>query len=182
MFLVKDKSVDRESRILKFVENDPALAIIMATIHFEWTIQRAIISLSILPNKEVRRNLKMVYGIKKYKDCWKELISDVLFLPKLPTIVKEWNAVIKAFELRNQLVHGKTSCSIRFATPRVKSLIDAARLIRIFCENQSINLDSKLTSKKSRITKEPYHNRTFAIGGISCSADNSTFLENGIFE
>jgi len=45
MFLVKDDPTEREKKILGFVPNEPAIAVILAAVHFEWTVRRAIIAL-----------------------------------------------------------------------------------------------------------------------------------------
>lgn len=39
MFLVHDSSSSREARIQQFLAEEPSLAVLLAVIHFEWTIR-----------------------------------------------------------------------------------------------------------------------------------------------
>ncbi len=106
MFLVKDKSENREKRILDFVNKDPPISVILAVALFEWTIRRAIISLNNKLNKITRSELKEIYSLKKYKDYWANNISERKSAKRLPEIIADWGKVIEAFNLRNRLVHG----------------------------------------------------------------------------
>ena len=57
MFLVQDSSSSREERIKHFLAEDASLSALLAVIHFEWTILRAIITLGTSPNVVVRAKL-----------------------------------------------------------------------------------------------------------------------------
>jgi len=61
----------REERIKQFLAEDASLSALLAVIHFEWTVRRAIIALGTSPNVVVRTKLKECHGLGKYKDVWK---------------------------------------------------------------------------------------------------------------
>lgn len=160
MFLVKDSSLSREERIKRLLAEDPTLAALLAVVHLEWTIRRAIIALGKSPNVEVREKLKHCHGCARYKDVWREEVASNknLRLPEgrlpeiknlyLPKVVKDWNGAVRAFRLRHRLVHGVTSCGVDYAKERVYWAINAAVDIRNLCATFSIDLDSRLPIRR----------------------------------
>jgi hypothetical protein len=62
MFLVKGSSQQREQRIQAFSQEDPSLSALLAVIHFEWTVRRAILALGTSPNVDVREKLTYCHG------------------------------------------------------------------------------------------------------------------------
>ena len=147
MFLVKDSSPSREERIKQFLPGDPPLAALLAVIHFEWTIRRAIIALGTSPNVEMREKLIRCHGCNAYKDLWKDEVFPKIKL-RLPQVIKNWDGLVRAFRLRHRLVHGVTSCGIDYARERVYWAIDGANDVRAVCLAYSIDLDSRLPVRK----------------------------------
>jgi len=148
MFLVKDKSEEREERILEFLDNEYPIAVLLAVIHFEWTIRRAIISLSNKPNKIIREDLGRISGIDKYKEYWNKNISQCNGFQTLPELIPDWSLVIEATKLRNRLVHGVSSCPKKTAVLSVEAIIKASGVIRDFCIKNNIDLEKRLKIKR----------------------------------
>lgn len=143
MFLVKDSSLSREKRIQQFFIEDPSLSTLLAVIHFEWTVRRAVIALGTSPNVNIRTKLKSCHGHKAYKGIWKEEV-----FPKrgqrLTEVVNNWDGLRKAFKLRHRLVHGVSACGAEYARDRTSWAIYACQNIRGFCLKHDIDLDSRL--------------------------------------
>lgn len=147
MFLVQDSSLSREERIKQFLAEAPSLSALLAVIHFEWTVRRAIIALGTSPNVVVRTKLKSCHGLDKYKDVWKDEVFTKVQL-RLPEVVKNWDGLAKAFRLRHRLVHGATSCGTQYAKERVHWAIDATNDVRTVCIVKGINLDERLPIRR----------------------------------
>jgi hypothetical protein len=146
MFLVKDTPAQRERRIRQFLASDPPIAVLLAAIHFEWTVKRAILKLSVRPTAQLRGDLAETFGLERYKDAW----SAELGLPGMPAVVGRslWHRVTIAFRLRNQIVHGAGGCSQSHAEPRVNALLDAAERLRALAADRGSDLYTKLQVRR----------------------------------
>lgn len=148
MFLVKDSTIAREHRIKELVTEEPAWAVILSVINFEWTIRRAIIAMGTSPNVEIRAKFKRHSGgCDKYKDLWKEEVFPNIEL-RLPEVVTNWDGLRRAFRLRHRLVHGVGSCGVDHAQERMIWAINATVDVRKVCEARGINLDSRLPVRR----------------------------------
>ncbi|MGI0489038.1 hypothetical protein ACN4EK_26815 [Pantanalinema rosaneae CENA516] len=150
MFLVNDSSSSRENRIKQFLAEDPALSALLAVIHFEWTVRRAIIALGTSPNVMVREKLRNCHGLDRYKEAWRDEVYPNIQL-RLPEVVRNWDGLGRSFRLRHRLVHGATSCQAEYAIERVHWAIEAANDVRDICSKNNINLDARLPVR--RITR-----------------------------
>jgi hypothetical protein len=148
MFLVQDSSLSREARIKQFLAEDPSLSALLAVIHFEWTVRRAIIALGTSPNVIVRAKLKNCHGLDKYKDVWKDEVFPNVQLRLPDEVVKNWEKLGRAFRLRHRLVHGATSCGREYASERVYWAIEATNDVRSVCTDHEINLDKRLPVRR----------------------------------
>jgi hypothetical protein len=149
MFLVGDTADDRRERILKFLATEPAIAVLLAAIHFEWTLNRAILKLSDKPTASLRAQLASVYGLDTYKAAWREYVVAATW----PKIVRNWGEVKQAFKLRNALVHGAVGCSARFAKPRVNALLKAAATMQGYADSRDHDLYSKLKTRRRSVAR-----------------------------
>lgn len=150
MFLVSDTSLSRESKIHSFLVDEPPLAAILAVIHFEWTVRRAIIALGTSPNVIVREKLESCHGHKKYKQLWQEEVYPRTN-KRLTEVIINWQGLQKSFALRHKLVHGVKSCGkSEFTNERVQWALNAAKDIREFCISfePKIDLDSRLPIRR----------------------------------
>lgn len=149
MFLVSDKTENREKRIRNFLtKDDCAIAVLLAAAHFEWSVSRAILALGTNPNKELRTILVDCYGIDKYKDLWAQEVVPGRKIGRLPVVIKEWATFKKAFNLRHSLIHGRDSCSLAYAEPRVISILDASRNVHHACAVEGIDLHVRLKVRR----------------------------------
>ncbi len=157
MFLVGDQPQFREKRIREFLSREPAIAVLLAAAHFEWTVSRAIMFLSRTPNKELRERLMRCNGLGAYKDFWRaEVLLDPP-APSLPEIVRHWSSFTEAFDLRHGLIHGRDTCTRNTATPKIERILEAASDVRAFCSEREINLNGRMpirrkTSNRTRPT------------------------------
>lgn len=148
MFLVKDSPDERERRIRQFLAGEPSIAAVLAAIHLEWTIKRAILKLSSRSTALLRSELIQAYGLDGYKEAWRRELGS----GGLPALIGAplWERVKNAFALRNQIVHGAGGCTRRFAEPRVAALLSAAEIIRQFAEDRGSNLYSRLQARNRK--------------------------------
>jgi hypothetical protein len=149
MFLVKDGEKDRCTRIGRFLgEGEPAIAALLAVIHFEWTLRRALIALSCSPNRHVRQRLRRMHGLEDFKKLWKEEIA-MNGGKGLPQVVgKDWQMLISAYDLRHSLAHGRSSCSKDYASVRVNAALSAASAIRSYAAARDISIYDRLPIRR----------------------------------
>lgn len=154
MFLVSDTSQNREKRIRSFLtKDDCAIAVLLAAAHFEWSVSRAILALGTKPNKELHTILAFCHGLEKYKDIWAQEVVPRRNIGRLPTVIKEWATFKKAFKLRHSLIHGRNSCSLAYAEPRVFSILQASCDIHQVCDDEGVNLHARLkVRRKPQVT------------------------------
>lgn len=143
MFLVKDGSLSREERISKLIEEDAPLSVLLAIIHFEWTVRRTIIALGTSPNVEIRKKLRDCHGAEKYKAVWKEEVFPQKN-KRLPEVVTDWEGLLKAWNLRHRLIHGASSCGKDYAQDKVIFALHASKNIRDFASSHRVDLDERL--------------------------------------
>ncbi|HTL89169.1 MAG TPA: hypothetical protein VL134_07200 [Leptolyngbya sp.] len=123
------------------------MSALLAVIHFEWTVRRAIIALGTSPNVLVRKNLSHCHGLDKYKEVWRDEVLPNVHL-RLPEVVTNWDGLGRAFRLRHRLVHGAASCGTEYAEDRVHWAIDATNDVRKVCIDKGINLDERLPVRR----------------------------------
>jgi hypothetical protein len=148
MFLVKDNYNKRKNRIKGFLKTEPPIAIILSAVHFEWSVRRAIIALGKSPNKEIRNKLLYCHGLKKYKLLWKNEVSSHNKHPSILTVINNWSDFKNSFEERHRLVHGASSCSGKFATPKVDSILSGANDVRKFCKDNGIDIYERIPVRR----------------------------------
>ena len=147
MFLVKDNVTERVEQIKSYIKIEPPIAIILAALHFEWTVKRAIIALGETPNLDLQK--EKTSGLEDYKGLWKKEISTPAKTPRLPEVVKQWKDLDKAFKTKNYLVHGMaTSCTPTHASKIVSTILDATNDVIIFCKENGYDVNSKPPIKK----------------------------------
>ncbi len=148
MFLAGETAQYREAKIRKWLHNEPSIGLLIAAVHFEWTICRAVLFLSPRPNREIRKELTVVYGLGKYKDFWRMEIVSLRGGHSLPSIVGDWKAVTDAFKARDRLVHGRDRYTRNMAAPHVEALLKAAAEIREYCKRVGVDFQARLPIRK----------------------------------
>ena len=152
MFFIDDHSDKREKRIQAFMEREPAIAVLLAAAHFEWTVFRAIMFLSKTPNKELRERLKKCHGLDAYKDIWRKEVKSNTPGSSLPLIIQRWADFKEAFKLRHKLIHGRETCTPSYAAPRAKLILEAAKDVREFGSRQGVDLHARMPVRRKRAT------------------------------
>jgi len=148
MFLVKDNYKERKNRIKGFLKTEPPIAIILSAVHFEWTVRRVIIALGKSPNSEIRKELHRCHGLEKYRKLWQKEVSCNKSNPALISVVKNWQDFRDAFEERHRLVHGASSCSEKFSTPKVELILSGANDVREFCNDNGIDIYERIPVRR----------------------------------
>jgi len=131
VFLINDTRAQREEKIRSFLEEDPAVAIILAAADFEWTVRRAILALGRSPTKNIRLGvLAKCHGLEHYKDAWKQEVTPRMGIG-LAQLIPEWQFFKeKAYDLRHKIIHGAASrVTVRFATPRLDAILAASAAV-----------------------------------------------------
>jgi hypothetical protein len=139
LFLVSDCRSSREAKIRSFLQEDPAVAIILAAADFEWTVRRAIVALGHSPTKLIRNEvLAKRHGLDEYKDAWKQEVTGRVGGKGLAELVPNWEFFKKkAYDLRHKIIHGATSSvSVAYAQPRLEAMLAASAAVTKFAADK----------------------------------------------
>jgi hypothetical protein len=148
MFFVNDGPIWREQRIRMFLQREPAIAVLLAAAHFEWTLCRAVLFLSKTPNVVLREKIAGYYRLDRNKELWCEEVTSSIGGEPLPQIVKNWSVFKEAFAMRNLIIHGRSNCTRNMATPKVEVILQAADDIRNFCATKGKDIYTRLPIRR----------------------------------
>lgn len=166
MFLVSDSLEQRASVIREFLRKYPSISVVIAATYFEWTVCRAIIALSTRPNRQVREALKTVHAPQKYSDFWWHEFRCQPAARRLTEVVADWHGVLKAFEERNRLVHGRNRHTRNMAAPHVERLLSAVSELHEYCQLNGMNLGRRLPVRRNlKQSKSVEPLKSFVAGG-----------------
>ncbi len=137
----------------------PVIAILLAAADFERTVRRAIRGLSEIQPSEVKNKIERDYGsFKKHPDAWKKYAigHKELFIKttkRTPSysdsdvILPNYEDIERAFDLRNELVHGSHGTTgIDYASERVRTLLDATRSVTEYAHENGVDLMKPIRS------------------------------------
>lgn len=154
MFSVGYGSANREASIRKIAKDDRTTAVILAAVHFEWMLKRAILKLGSSPTKALRSELEGVYRIHDvgrqpgYKTIWEREVTPRFKKAALGTVLGRLTAIEKiAINARGQLVHGNGTVGQRKAAEAVELFLGVGEKIRSFAESHGVDLDSRLSTR-----------------------------------
>lgn len=96
----------------------PMAGFLLSAVNLEWTLRRSILALGRDPTAQIRKELERKHGTDGYKDLWKEQVAKPFKLPRLCALIENgkksgtfgWKDVVKAFDVRHVLAHGR-SCT-----------------------------------------------------------------------
>jgi len=149
MFLASERSHHRESKIRSLTTRDPSIGLVLAAVNFEWTVSRAVLFISVTPNKALREKMAQYYSPDSYKRLWREEVCrNISGSPPLPRLIRHWPKVLDGFHARNVLVHGKDRYTAKMANPHINALLDAARDIDSYCESIGKPLYGRMPVRK----------------------------------
>jgi hypothetical protein len=129
------------------LSSEPSIALLLAAVNFEWTISRAVLFLSTTKNTALRQKLRDYYSPDKYKELWKEEVVPHGHL-SLAKLVRNWSSVLKGFDARNVIVHGKDRYTKNMATPHVEALLEGARFVDTYCQDHGKPLYERMPVRK----------------------------------
>jgi hypothetical protein len=147
LFHVRYGSENRENKIREMAETDLTVGVILAAVHFEWTMKRAILKLSKTPTVDVRKSFRWVSGWDTYKEKWREEVSSQprFIGMTLGSIVHTVGDMTnKAFKERGKLVHGAGATEPDKAKTAINQFLLASALIREFTMTKGYDIDKNL--------------------------------------
>lgn len=161
MFSIGYGSKNREAEIRRIAQNDHTTAAILASVHFEWMLKRAILKLGTTPTKILREQLEDVYSINDrngksgYKTIWTKEVAPRFKNAALGTVLGRLQKIQdKALDVRGRIVHGNGTVSKRDATEAVELFIAAGEKLRGFAATHGEDLDTRLSRRiKARAGK-----------------------------
>lgn len=167
MFNVGFGSANREKRIREIAEKDHTVGVILAAVHFEWMMKRAILKLGTSATSALRDELQNVSGIKRkkmndgyerdgYYEVWKrEVDSRINERSALGTVLgKLTDLRDKAMKVRGHIIHGNGTSSSASAKEAIELFLNSGAKLRVFASKHGEDLDARLkTRQKARSSK-----------------------------
>jgi len=158
MFLVGYGFEKRESRIMELLDDEPTTAVILASVHFEWSLKRAILMLGQSPTALLRKKLERVWflgpddkdhkGNQTVKGIWNQEISSQYKNGKIGKVIANFPKCIEdAKAARGRVIHGNGTVSRKSAEDAVTKYLKASRKIYLFARKHNLNLDSRLKAR-----------------------------------
>lgn len=146
MFLVSDTLVSRRTKIRQFMDDEPAIAVLLAAADFEWTVRRAILLLGHDPNLDIRDgDLHKASGLWRYEKAWNNQVTPQ-YGRALSDVVPDWEYLEeKAMPLRHALIHGERgTTSGSYAKDRVEAILAATKSVVDFASGKGKNVFARL--------------------------------------
>ncbi len=154
MFSIGFGSENRETEIRCIEKKDPTTAVILAAVHFEWMLKRAILKLGTGPTKALREQLEGVYRINDwnnqigYKTTWAQEVGLRFRNAGLGTVLGRLQKIqAKALDVRGQIVHGNGTVSEKDTKEAVDLFIAAGEKLREFAAKNGEDLDTRLKTR-----------------------------------
>lgn len=149
MFLAGDNTALRERKVRSFLAEEPSVALMVAAVNFEWTVSRAVMFLSTTKNTKLHNEMIKFHGPDNYKKLWKQEVVPQGHLT-LVQVIPNWDDVLKAFDERNRIVHGKKRHTRNMATPHVEALLAAVSAIATYCDARGKPLTRRMPVRPVR--------------------------------
>lgn len=142
-FLVNDGSENREKKIREIARDDHTHAVVLAAIHFEWTIKRTILKLRRSPAAKLGKQLESVSDLRSYEKIWRLEIRSNNKRPALKTVLGKRITELqrKTFEIREKIVQGKDTVKKSEVMKAIDLYLDASKKLRDFATDNGENLD-----------------------------------------
>ena len=146
MFTVSYGSRCREEKIREMAESDPTTAVILASVHFEWMIKRAILKIGLSPTRNLRSELEGIYKLKDnqnhndYISIWNREVAAQMKKSKLGTVLGNLHKIQRgALTVRGRIIHGNGTVSNEVGVATVEVFIKASKKIREFLEKRGFD-------------------------------------------
>ena len=155
MFSVGFGTKNREQRIRELAKSDRSMAVILAAVHFEWMIKRALLKLGTSPTSDLRRKLESIYSIagkngqQGYSDVWASEIGQKFKHAALGTVIGKLQRIqAHALNVRGKIIHGNDTVSDKDADEAIGLFLGAGEKLRDFVADKGCDLDSKLRPRR----------------------------------
>jgi hypothetical protein len=161
LFSVKYGSENREKFIEDYLEKEFTISLILAAVHFEWTLKRTILVLGKKFTEPLGKELQKVYkftgAIDSLEEIWKREIGHihkssfgkVIGLKSVYVKDKSCKKISNhAKDIRSEVIHGNRPPSKIRVTKAVSQYIQASRNLRNFVILNGKDLDKRLTPRK----------------------------------
>ncbi len=169
-FSVRGDSMEsRRKRILLVSVLSPMAGFLLASVHLEWTIRRAILSLGRKSTKEMKEEMKKKHGLDAYKDLWNDEVVKASNprRPRLPELVERardnssvgssvrWTDLIRAMKVRHTIVHGREcTAGVSFLENNIETLLGASETITSFVKASGGDIYATIRRGKPKKIKE----------------------------
>lgn len=157
LFTIGFGSERREARIREIVNEDATTAVILAAVHFEWMLKRAILKLGISPTTQLRTLLEDVYRLdarpgttKKanYKDVWAREVGTRFPNGSLGVVIGNLHRLqARSMKVRGRIIHGNGVVSHADAVDAVEQFLSAGEKLRLFAIRHGESLDERLRAR-----------------------------------
>lgn len=154
MFHVGFGSAQREAEIRKIAVTDRTTALILAAVHFEWMLKRAILKLGASPTKDLREQLEDVFRIQKksgrdgYKEVWAREVRNRFKNAALGTVLGKLSRIQShALDVRGKVIHGNGTVKKSDADEAIDLFLGAGEKLRDFASQRGVDLDARLKAR-----------------------------------
>jgi hypothetical protein len=162
MFHVGFGSANREAEIRKIAATDRTTALILAAVHFEWMLKRAILKLGESPTKDLREQLEDVFRMQKkngqdgYKEVWEREVANRFKNAALGTLLGKLNRIQShALDVRGKVIHGNGTVKNADADEAIELFLGTGEKLRDFATKRGIDLDTRLKTRPSPKVPKP---------------------------
>jgi len=140
MFFVNDNQDNRHAYIRgQLNEKTASVAIILASVDFEWTLRRAILALGKSSTLRIRENVlsNLKGGYDGYKKAWKSEVQPRIGI-RIDQAVKKWSRLhgkSSAEKIRGSIVHGaRVPISVSRARLHVENWLSSSKALDELCK------------------------------------------------
>ena len=162
MFHVGFGSANREAEIRKIAIADRTTAVILAAVHFEWMLKRAILKMGISPTKHLREQLEHVYRMEKknnkdgYKEVWHREVGSRVKDASLRRVIGNLSRVQShALDVRGKLIHGNGTVKHEDAEEAIELFLRVGENLREFASKHGVDIDARLKTRPSPKVAKP---------------------------
>lgn len=157
MFFVDDNQDERHEFVQKLlIERTASVAIILASIDFEWTLRRAILAMGISSTKDIRLKVlaNLSGGYDGYKMAWRDEVQPRIGM-RIDQAIMNWSSLHGkegAAKIRGAILHGASvPISVARATTHVENWLSASRdLEKLALEREGRSLFRRIVRYNAR--------------------------------
>jgi hypothetical protein len=154
MFHVGFGSAKREAEIRKIGAADRTTALILAAVHFEWMLKRAILKLGTSSTKSLRAQLEDVFRIRAhnnqdgYKEIWDREVGKRFKNASLGTVLGKLTQIQNhAWKVRGKVIHGNGTVRKADADEAIDLFLGSGGKLQQFAQRNREDLDTKLKAR-----------------------------------